>query len=83
MVCPFCNQPMVCGKLYSPSERGIFWVPNGFDIQSIKGWRLKKKNINDVGGIFLDDVASISFIAKDRPNSFYCKSCNLFLTKCE
>lgn len=81
MKCPYCNQPMICGKLYSASEKGVYWLPSDTSIADMKGWILQKKKIHSIGGIVLDDLYSVGFIAKNRPDSFYCKTCNIFLTK--
>ena len=81
MNCPYCNQPMVCGKLYGASERGVYWLPDSTSIEEMKGFILQKKKVDAVGGIVLDDLYPVGFIAKNRPDSFYCKTCNIFLTK--
>lgn len=82
MKCPYCNQDMMRGKLYSPAERGIYWLPDGVDLSEIKGWCLQEKRIHAAGGMVLDNLLPAGFIVRDRPDSFYCKTCHIFLTKC-
>ncbi len=82
MNCPYCDQPMTHGKLYAADGHGIYWLPTHTDLYSIKGI-LQKKKIIAVGGVVLDQLYPIGFFAKDRPDSFYCKACNVFVTKCD
>lgn len=82
MKCPYCDRSMICGKIYSASERGVFWLPDNIDISGLKGCFLQKKSIHAAGGIVLDELYPIGFAVKNRPDSFWCENCNIFLTRC-
>ena len=81
MKCPYCNQDMVRGKLYGPADKGLYWLPDSTGRSELKGLWLQAKSIHAAGGVVLDDLLLVGFIAKDRPDSFYCKTCHIFLTK--
>lgn len=80
--CPCCGQPMVPGRLYGPSGQGVYWLPDSTEPSGIKGsWCLQTKHIEAAGGIVLDEVSPAGFLATNRPCSFYCNACGIFLTK--
>lgn len=81
--CPCCGQPLLPGRLYSPAGQGVYWLPDSTEPSEIPaGLYLHRKNIEASGGIVLDEVSPVGFLAKDRPQSLYCRACRLFLTKC-
>lgn len=78
MKCPYCNQEMTAGNLYSVSGRAVYWFPQG---KEYNGVVLSKSKIENQGGIVLDETTSVGFIAKNRPDSFWCKNCKVCITK--
>lgn len=80
MLCPGCGRPMARGRLCSPEERGIYWLPDTVEIGDLGGWVLTEGKIQAAGGVVLDRLRRVGFFAKDRPDSYYCKDCGAFLT---
>lgn len=81
--CPCCGQHMIPGRLYGPSGKGIYWLPDSTRPSEIQGgFCLRPNHIEAAGGLVLDEVSPAGFLAKDRPRSFCCKACGIFLTKC-
>lgn len=78
MKCPYCNQEMTAGNLYSVGGRAVYWFPQG---KEYNGVVLSKSKIENQGGIVLDETTSVGFIAKNRPDSFWCKKCKVCITK--
>jgi len=78
MQCPYCQKEMIVGTIYGVEDRAVYWLPD-------PGRRdyhlLTRKNIEKRGGMILDDVSRFGFFAKARPDSHYCKTCRIFLTK--
>lgn len=72
---------MVRGKLYSPADKGLYWLPDSTGRSELKGLWLQEKSIQAAGGVVLDELLPVGFIAKGKPDSFYCKTCHIFLTK--
>lgn len=78
MKCPYCNQEMLLGNLYAPSGRAVFWLPSGTELD---GWILTHKWIEDKKGFVLGDASKVGFIAKKRPESYYCPDCKIVISK--
>ena len=83
MICPFCNETMIDGTLFSEASHAVYWLPSPLDHSDIKSFILTKKSVEGVGGIVLDKISKIGFFATDNPTSYYCKVCNLYITKYE
>ena len=78
MQCPYCNTEMIVGTLFSVADHGIYRLPN----HSERDFKmLNRKNVESRNGIFLDKLTKIGFIARKRPDSYYCSSCKIFITK--
>lgn len=91
MTCPYCNEPMACGKVYSLAVRSVYWLPQNLTPEDMGMIAIKKK-IVESGGVFLDEVSqpSLKGALKDlgvlptkRPDTYYCAHCNLLITKLE
>ncbi len=81
VICPNCHKPMARGRLYSPAEYGIYWLPGDTRPAELGGVRLSEKKIRGAGGDVLDRISALTFIAKDRPDSYRCEACGLYLTR--
>lgn len=77
MKCPYCGQEMKLGRLRSASGYGVFWLPEGSEFEGL----LTGKRIEESGGVLLDPVTKIGFFAKEKPESWWCPCCRIFLTK--
>ena len=78
MECPYCKQEMIAGHIHAPASHGVYWMP---EISKIDGMILSTKKIEEVGGALIDEVAKVGFISKDKPQTYYCEKCNIFITK--
>ena len=78
MNCPYCGKEMKLGRLHSVSEHAVFWLP---DHTEYKEWILTKERIEEHGGVVLDNVSKIGFLAKAKPESYWCENCNICITK--
>lgn len=78
MKCPYCGQEMQLGRLQGAGGHAVFWFPDNTDYEQ---WTLTKNRIEAHGGVVLDDVTKIGFIAKARPESYWCSNCNICITK--
>ena len=78
MKCPYCNTEMVLGALYSGADRAVYWLPayaeRDFSF-------LGQKQIEKRDGVILDQITKVGFLAKERPSSYYCKTCKVILTQ--
>lgn len=83
MPCPECGGPMARGRLYSPAEQGIYWLPDTVGIGDMGGWVLTEEKIQAAEGVVLDRLRRVGFLAKERPDSYCCKACGLLLTRME
>lgn len=78
MKCPYCNQEMMLGNLYAPSDNAVYWLPFGTERD---GWVLTQKWVANKKGFVLDDVSKIGFIVKKRAESYYCPDCRIVISK--
>lgn len=83
MTCPFCSQTMECGNLYSGRGHAVYWLSNSDDDCITDMAITTKRGVEKRGGIVVDKLTKMGFYPKKRPNSYYCKSCNLLITKLE
>ena len=77
MNCPYCAKEMVLGALYSEGDRAVYWLPKSADR---KFFLLNRKNVEDRGGVILDQTA-MGFIATERPGTYRCEACCVLVTK--
>ena len=77
MKCPYCGEEMKPGRLCSASGYGVFWLPEGSEYEGL----LTGKKVEEHGGVLLDTVTRIGFFAREKPESCWCPSCRIFLTK--
>ncbi len=78
MKCPYCNQEMILGNLRAPSDHAVYWLPTGANLERLV---VTKSEIEKKGGYVLDHIPKIGFVAKKRPDSYYCQECQIFITK--
>ena len=78
MQCPYCGQEMKLGRLHGEGGHAVLWLP---DKTEYKQWLLTEKRVEEYGGVVLDTVSKIGFFAKTKPESYWCSSCNLCITK--
>jgi hypothetical protein len=69
---------MIGGNLFSPSSRGIYWLPLNADLTSLT---VSERKVEENGGVILGSVKRIGFISENRPITHYCKSCNILITE--
>lgn len=78
MKCPYCGQEMKLGRLRGAGGHAVFWLPDNIIYEQ---WALTKNRIEAHGGVVLDDVTKIGFVAKARPESYWCNNCDICITK--
>lgn len=81
MDCPYCKQMMDLGRLQA-GGKAVYWLPEKAEDILL----LSRRNVEKRGGIFLDKVpnnnlASLGLTSEGRPDSYYCRSCGIFITK--
>ena len=76
-LCPICSQSMCSGTLYAPGSHSVYWLPEHASLQCFV---LTKQHIENAGGFVLGQTRA-SFVAKDRPHTFFCKTCRILLTQ--
>ena len=69
---------MSAGNIYGVSGKAVYWFPQD---KKYDGLMLKKSEIENQGGVVLDETVPVGFIAKSRPESFWCKHCKVCITK--
>ena len=69
------------GKLYGSSDRAVLWMPGDLEPWKIDATLTTKKVIENAGGTFLDRLHWKFLIAKERPDCYFCKGCDVFLVK--
>ncbi len=81
MECPYCKEEMKTGHIHAPASQGAYWLP---ETSRIDGVILSIKKIKEVGGILIDEVSKAGFISQNKPQTYYCEECSVFITKkCE
>ena len=80
MKCPYCGEEMKLGRIYGEGEHAVFWLPEHTDY---KKWLLSQKRIKDSGGVMLDSATKVGFFAMAKPESYWCETCRIFITRTE
>ena len=79
MKCPYCDQEMKLGRLYGVSGCAVFWLPENTD--TTDWWVLSQKKIEESDGVMVDAARKVGMLAKEKPESYFCRDCGIFLTK--
>lgn len=75
--CPYCGQKMTCGRIFGVSGRGVYWLPDGAELNA---GCLTSNAVEGVGGLVLGTVRKAGFLSKERPATWCCSGCRVMIT---
>ncbi len=82
MKCPYCGNEMQLGYIALNFAKAPCWLPGNIDGHELGLWGLVTANtIRKAGGFFLGDATKRFAITRKRVDSYWCKECNLLITK--
>lgn len=81
MVCPFCGEEMVLGRIPPIGIRSAFWLPDNVRIEDLGPGFLTVNKIEKLGGHILGTATNFGLLSTSLNKSYLCQKCNLLITQ--
>ncbi len=86
MKCPFCGEEMVLGHIQPVGGRVPVWLPGSLTVTDLRPHFFTVKNVERAGGCVIGRAISFGVLYRasdkaSRPDSMWCKKCDVLITK--
>lgn len=81
MVCPYCGEEMVLGRIPPIGFRSAFWLPYNVRMEDLGLGFLTVNKIEKFGGRIIGIATNYGLLSASLCKSYLCQKCNLLITQ--